>query len=203
MSRHRYSRNAGRVDPEKLPKGPSGRALCRWCATEVPKRRKTFCSAICVHEHRVRSSASYVRECLDERDHGVCALCGLNTVAEIRILWALRPTGDSLLGSVPRHMGERAVLRAVCGNTKPGRDRRPWGIWAEQFRIRLGVFPWERRRQRFWDADHIQPVDEGGGTCGLDNYQTLCLLCHKKKTAEQKQRSAVKRTTQQKEDQDG
>lgn len=34
----------------------------------------------------------------------------------------------------------------------------------------------------FWEADHIVPVIEGGGCCGLDNYQTLCLRCHKDET---------------------
>lgn len=33
-----------------------------------------------------------------------------------------------------------------------------------------------------WDADHIVPVKEGGGECGLDNYRTLCIDCHKQVT---------------------
>lgn len=36
----------------------------------------------------------------------------------------------------------------------------------------------------FWQADHIQSVAEGGGGTGLENYQTLCTPCHKRKTAE-------------------
>ena len=35
-----------------------------------------------------------------------------------------------------------------------------------------------------WEADHIKPVAMGGGGCGLDNFQTLCLECHKAKTSE-------------------
>lgn len=42
-------------------------------------RRRTFCSAACVHEWRLRSSTSYLRECVFERDAGVCALCRLDT----------------------------------------------------------------------------------------------------------------------------
>lgn len=34
-----------------------------------------------------------------------------------------------------------------------------------------------------WQADHILPVHKGGGACGLDNFQTLCIDCHKEKTA--------------------
>lgn len=33
-----------------------------------------------------------------------------------------------------------------------------------------------------WEADHIISVVEGGGGCLLDNYQTLCIRCHKLKT---------------------
>ena len=34
-----------------------------------------------------------------------------------------------------------------------------------------------------WDADHIIPVKEGGGLCGLENMRTLCIKCHKNETA--------------------
>lgn len=33
-----------------------------------------------------------------------------------------------------------------------------------------------------WHADHIIPVHKGGGACTLDNFQTLCVDCHKEKT---------------------
>lgn len=36
--------------------------------------------------------------------------------------------------------------------------------------------------EKKWEADHILPVQWGGGACGLDNFQTLCQDCHKKKT---------------------
>jgi 5-methylcytosine-specific restriction protein A len=38
-------------------------------------------------------------------------------------------------------------------------------------------------RNTLWDADHIRAVAEGGGECGLENMQTLCLWCHRDKTA--------------------
>lgn len=44
-----------------------------------------------------------------------------------------------------------------------------------------------------WEADHIVPVQDGGGACGLDNYQTLCIGCHRCKTAEQARRVAEQR----------
>ena len=36
---------------------------------------------------------------------------------------------------------------------------------------------WPGDRPR-WEADHIIPVSEGGGLCGLDGYRTLCWICH-------------------------
>jgi 5-methylcytosine-specific restriction endonuclease McrA len=62
--------------------GPNGRRLCRWCDTEVPPgRRKTFCSQACVDEWMVRTSSDYARRKVLERDHGVCAICGIDTLA--------------------------------------------------------------------------------------------------------------------------
>ena len=37
--------------------------------------------------------------------------------------------------------------------------------------------------RRWWEADHVIPVVKGGGFCGLDNYRTLCVPCHKAETA--------------------
>lgn len=51
------------------------RGPCRWCKTLVSGRRRTFCSDACVHEWRLRSSSSYLRDCVFERDRGVCAVC--------------------------------------------------------------------------------------------------------------------------------
>lgn len=45
----------------------------------------------------------------------------------------------------------------------------------------------------FWDADHIVEVVEGGGECGLDNYQTLCYPCHRAKTADLARRRSERR----------
>lgn len=67
---------------------------------------------------------------------------------------------------------------------------------------------WERRklmlldwglkvlnRRSLWDADHILPVVHGGGECDLDNIRTLCLKCHRKVTAELRQKRAAVRAS--------
>jgi 5-methylcytosine-specific restriction enzyme A len=61
---------------------------------------------------------------------------------------------------------------------------------SKEFSAKHGI-PAGRRHGDWWDADHITPVIEGGGECGLSNFRTLCLPCHKKVTAELRARIAA------------
>lgn len=147
-------KRSGWVDPIKRPTGPNGRPLCRWCEQEIPNGsgRRTFCSDACVTEHRIRTDPGFVREAVFRRDKGVCASCGLDTHALER--------------TRPRHHSE----------TKPGN---PWAddLIAKGFPdncVRFGT--------SLWAADHIVPVVKGGGACGLENYRTLCVPCHRLET---------------------
>ncbi len=83
----------GPADRAALPTGPSGRHLCRWCSLEVPKGRQTFCSQFCVEEWRLRSNPGYLREKVQERDKGVCALCRVDCITEWNRLRKLRGAG--------------------------------------------------------------------------------------------------------------
>lgn len=49
------------------------------------------------------------------------------------------------------------------------------------------------KRKSLWDADHITPVAEGGGECDLSNMRTLCLKCHRVRTAELRRRLQARR----------
>lgn len=51
---------------------------------------------------------------------------------------------------------------------------------------------WQRAGVR-WQADHITPVVEGGGGCGLTNLRTLCTPCHRAVTTELVRRRALRR----------
>jgi 5-methylcytosine-specific restriction protein A len=57
------------------------RRPCRWCGGEVPNGRYTFCGEACVREWKLRTDAGYLRTQVFARDHGVCAVCGLDTEA--------------------------------------------------------------------------------------------------------------------------
>jgi 5-methylcytosine-specific restriction enzyme A len=133
-----------------LARGPNGRVLCRRCGQEVAPPRRTFCSDACVHEWRLRTDPAYLRERVLRRDKGVCAICGLNTVA---------------LSSALRKLNWR------------GRQRR-----CAELGVPIG------RIKSLWDADHVVPVVEGGGECTLENMRTLCIPCHKRATADLRQR---------------
>jgi 5-methylcytosine-specific restriction protein A len=50
-----------------------------------------------------------------------------------------------------------------------------------------------------WDADHIIPVKEGGGLCGLENIRTLCIKCHKVVTKSLASKNKVKKEKKKKE----
>jgi 5-methylcytosine-specific restriction enzyme A len=74
-------KQGGWIAPSKVERAPSGNALCRWCKAEVTGRRRTFCSDACVHEWKLRTDPGYLREKVFARDKGVCAQCGVDTVA--------------------------------------------------------------------------------------------------------------------------
>jgi hypothetical protein len=72
----------GRTHPSLLARGPNNLPLCRWCDLEIlAKRRRTFCSDYCVHQHRLRTDPGYLRDQVFARDRGICALCRADTVA--------------------------------------------------------------------------------------------------------------------------
>ena len=79
MSKQR-TMQGGWVMGAELPKGTSGRVLCRWCGLEAQGRRRTFCSDWCVHEWRLRTDPGYLREQVFARDRGLCALCHIDSV---------------------------------------------------------------------------------------------------------------------------
>ncbi len=146
-------------------KGPNGENLCRWCKSEVKPPKRTFCgNPECLHQWKIRSDGGYAREQVYQRDRGVCASCKLDTDALKALLYKVRT-----------QKGESTYLQLL-------------NYYKEQFGFNFDV------TTHFWESDHIKPVAEGGGSCGLDNLQTLCRVCHKHKTFKQFQRSRRKRT---------
>ena len=131
----------------------AGEPLCRWCGHVITApRRRTFCGESCVHEWRIRSSPSYVRDQVWARDEGICRRCGTSVKDAERAWKRQRPPKT-----------DRAARRA-----------------------------WRALRPR-WEADHILPVADGGGECGLENYRLLCRTCHVSITAQWRRLKGVVR----------
>ena len=144
-------------------KDSEGNPLCRECAGPVRPPRRTFCSEECVEALRVRTSPSAARERVFDRDRGRCAACGRDTQDLLRRLRNLRRRR-----SRPEVIEEARALAfgfesavEICGGRTVLRIRRT-----------------------LWQADHVVPVAEGGGGCGLENLRTLCLPCHRAATAD-------------------
>jgi 5-methylcytosine-specific restriction protein A len=150
----RYLSNCGWIDPKTLPVDEDGYRCCRYCNQPIKeKRRRTFCSADCVDQYRIRSSGSYLRKRVYMRDRGVCSMCGLDTKILARQIL-----------SYPEGSAERICLMELhnISLTRKIKQRKNGG--------------------GLWDADHIVNVQHGGGCCGLDNLRTLCIQCHKNVT---------------------
>ena len=123
---------------------------------------RVWCSGECRQEAYVRMGYN-VEGYLLERDKGICVKCGLDTVW---VNWQIIEI---------KIFWRRYRSKMPCS-------------YAE---FRAGFGPWWTE-SRLWEADHIIPVCKGGGCCGLENYQTLCLRCHKEDSARLAKRRAVK-----------
>ncbi len=185
------SKQGGYCNPSKLPKGPNGRNLCRWCSTEVPKGRQTFCGEPCIHEWKVRTNPGYARSQVLKRDKGVCASCGLDCQKLEVELRTLKQKAYEADAGRPDGWAWRTEGYVAW----PYRLDVLWPVSAKAFFIRcqeVGLKkPW--RGEALWQADHIVPVVEGGGECGLEGLRTLCTRCHQNVTNELRRRLAFRK----------
>ena len=143
------------------------------------------------------NSPRFVRMKLEERDRGICALCGSDAEraqrrAEMAVSeweWYRSHGQEERIRRFHRRNPKRFDVPAFLRT-----DR--WNHWqprvarareARKAAMREQGWP-IGRRQSWWEADHIVPVVEGGGQCGPDNYRTLCCRCHRVVTNQLRQR---------------
>jgi len=73
---------------------------------------------------------------------------------------------------------DTAALRRKLNKIRRGEGHAAFIALAES----EGV-PKDRLYKTLWEADHVKPVNNGGGQCGIEGFQTLCIWCHRKKSA--------------------
>lgn len=105
--------------------------------------------------------------------NGICA-CGCGRLLpKNKRKWYSKECNDLAFIKFAIVKGDIRVIRAELQNRDNG------------FCRHCGVF------DELWEADHILPVSKYGGGCEIENFQTLCQECHKKKTQTESQRAAI------------
>lgn len=163
----------GRPGQTRKLKDGTLRYRCVWCWKVCSGRRTRWCSQACVDEYLIRKRGGHARAAVRKRDGGVCQLCGFECKRMERIL---RRLSQNLWGRPYAKSWWRRKERIREDLLRRGYDRE-------------GVMG----RKSLWQADHVVPVVEGGGACGVENLRTLCTPCHKKETRELAARRARRR----------
>lgn len=165
IPRSRYRKTCAKCGGSMPPKPPF---LCRLCDEPCPGRRLSWCSDECFDAYSLATDSAMLRRWTFERDKGICAACGLDCMALRKAAECMSERYGSLEWAKARTAAMRGILRDNGFNA-------PWHG--------TSACP------SLWDADHIEPLDEGG-SWELTNVQTLCQPCHKRKTAAQASRRA-------------
>lgn len=146
------------------------RKLCRECGRALTGRRTSWCSQVCVDAYLGRSDPAFQREALLRRDQGVCARCGLDTLAVQAA--CRRAISEWAQGKVP---GSMVYPHGAPESSSLVQSRRSEIL--REILEPLGLLSFAHRKT-FWDADHVVPFSEGGHALGVENLQTLCCGCH-------------------------
>lgn len=124
------------------------------------------------------ASGTFVRFQLLQRDQGICSECGVDAQRmDTAISRLLEDLLHPLLMTI--HPMVALTLRSEGWSNIRLRGR--------------GSYPDAISFTSCWEAHHVRSVAEGGGECDLDNYRTLCFVCHKRISAEQAAARAEKR----------
>ena len=138
-------------------------------------------------QNRTRADAGWVN--LSQRPkgpngRGICRWCGQEVPKGRRTFCGDECVHEWRVRTDPSYVRREVEKRdqEVCGrcgvDTKTIRQERPRN-WYCGYHL--------------WEAHHRVPVSEGGGECGLEGYETLCLECHRRETAELAARKAKAR----------
>jgi 5-methylcytosine-specific restriction endonuclease McrA len=180
-----------------LGKGPGGLNLCFCgCGREVVRPRLNWFSGACISAWKLRNDPATIRRAVFRRDRGICAICSCDCEAEAAKQRATITEWRDIARTAAEKHFEAGMLPEPppYGPGEPRPQGEPWiWYWTDHWlKERVQSVKWTPYGHA-WEADHIVPVVEGGGQCGLDGYRTLCLKCHKVETAKLRKRIAERR----------
>ncbi len=141
--------------------------------------------------HRVRPDRGFVDLKLHPKgpnNRGLCRWCNQEVPPGKKTFCNDNCIHEFKLRSQPSYARKCVFKRdkgrcALCHETRYGGRERSY----------RGVLMAYKSASPVWCMDHVKPVVEGGGECGLDNLQTLCVPCHKVETAKLAARRAEAR----------
>jgi hypothetical protein len=170
---------------------PDGGRSCRWCLGPIAPPKRNWCAdPACLEEWLFRTRAAVFRSVIYARDGGRCRACGL----DLSRLDLNRLVGNLYLADLAA-VDRSQRIRTVAASAVSGPDGFPvsrgqWLAWigaASDWRARHRLPP----RRSAWEVDHIKPVSEGGEYFEKSNLQTLCVPCHRIKTAAGNRKATV------------
>jgi 5-methylcytosine-specific restriction endonuclease McrA len=141
--------------------------------------------------HRIRPDAGYCNtKLLPKGPHGFnrCRYCSTECSSSRRTFCSSGCIHEWKIRTQPQYARKRVFLRdkgrcAICGEVR----------FIARFRSARGIVIERAMTVPQWEMDHVVPVVEGGGECGLEGLRTLCCPCHRIETAKLAARRAEAR----------
>jgi len=136
----------------------------------------------------------------------LCRFCGKETAPPKRTFCSDLCVSEFKIRSNPGYAREKVFERdrGVCSRCGLDTEKLKETLYAlrltseEAYRQLVLAYRIQYRfgfnlNEHFWEMDHITPVCQGGGSCGMDNLWTLCLPCHRSKSKSEMKRKRLRR----------
>jgi len=131
------------------------------------KTKKNRNKVVLVDHFKRYQSSLKVSDLFPLRDDGLCACgCGKKLTGKQR-RWASKPCNNKAVEYFFIIKGSVKHIRKALKKKEKGKCQDCGEV---------------KKLTSEWQADHITEVRDGGGGRPIENYQTLCIVCHKKKT---------------------
>jgi 5-methylcytosine-specific restriction protein A len=136
---------------------------------------------VSTRRQRVVSADQWGKPELDDTGRPVCRWCRGSVLPPRRTFCGDACVHEWKIRSSPWYVRREIKKRdkgicQICG-LNVLKAHREWGRRKPAASDRAARRQWRAERPR-WEADHIVPVADGGGECGLENYRLLCRPCH-------------------------